>query len=58
MKYLCKIKMLDGSRFEFETEDENLNKTITGAYYIIRKDDKRILLNANNIVYISFTERG
>lgn len=56
MKYLCKIKMLDGSRFEFETDNNDVMLSGSKQFYVVPSKDKEVFLNPDNVVYISFTK--
>lgn len=56
MKYLCKIKMLDGSRFEFETDNDDVMLSGSKQFYVVQSKDKEVFLNPDNAVYISFTK--
>ena len=54
MKYLCKIKMVDGSRFEFETE--NKGKVDPGDWITVSFKDKTVVLNKDHVVSITLTK--
>ena len=54
MKYICIIKLLDGSRFEFETDKNNVDFNFNNHYIIVPDKEKEIYLNADNVVFIVF----